>query len=129
VIPHNIRHRRIARRCLFINPRDSEPSARGPCEFHGFCRSGGERKITVALRDTRIWRSLPATPDGRYFVVRGRLWRMADPRLADILRARPVKTLMAARRAVAAAKRSRDAGLEAAARMEVDRAKRLLGER
>jgi hypothetical protein len=21
----------------------------------------------------------PVTPDGRYFVVRGRLWRMADP--------------------------------------------------
>jgi hypothetical protein len=23
----------------------------------------------------------PVTPDGRYFVVRGRLWRMADPDL------------------------------------------------
>ncbi|WP_167772342.1 hypothetical protein [Bradyrhizobium frederickii] len=25
----------------------------------------------------------PATLDGRYFVVRGRLWRMADPRLNE----------------------------------------------
>nr|CUT16714.1 hypothetical protein CDS [Bradyrhizobium sp.] len=24
----------------------------------------------------------PVTPDGRYFVVRGRLWRMSDPDLA-----------------------------------------------
>jgi hypothetical protein len=25
----------------------------------------------------------PVTPDGRYFVVRGRLWRMANPGLDD----------------------------------------------
>jgi hypothetical protein len=34
----------------------------------------------------------PVTPDGRYFVVRGRLWRMANPDL--------VGRLMAAWRAV-----------------------------
>jgi hypothetical protein len=25
----------------------------------------------------------PATPDGRYFVLRGRLWRCSDPALSD----------------------------------------------
>lgn len=25
----------------------------------------------------------PETPDGRYFVVRGRLWRKSDPRLGE----------------------------------------------
>lgn len=67
------------------------------------------------------------TPDGRYFVVRGRLWRCADPRLAEHVRAQLVRELMAARRAVKAAKASGD-GL-AAARRRVDAAKRELGER
>lgn len=71
----------------------------------------------------------PVTPDGRYFVVRGRLWRMADPSLSESDRDRLVKTLMTARREVGAARRSGDAGREAAARADVDRAKRALGER
>lgn len=66
------------------------------------------------------------TPDGRYLVVRGRLWRRADPRLAPAKRERLVHELMDARRAV------RDAGSPpalAAARARVDAAKRALGER
>jgi hypothetical protein len=47
----------------------------------------------------------PVTPDGRYFVVRGRLWRRANPALAAEQRQHLVKALMAARRAVAAARR------------------------
>jgi hypothetical protein len=69
----------------------------------------------------------PVTPDGRYFVVRGRLWRMSDPSLDPAKRVRLVAELMAARRAVRAA-----AGDEAAlqaARGRVDAAKRSLGER
>lgn len=73
--------------------------------------------------------SVPVTPDGRYLVVRGRLWRRADPALPEAERDRLVRALMAARRGVAAAKRGGDAGAEAAARAEVDRAKRGLGER
>jgi hypothetical protein len=69
----------------------------------------------------------PVTPDGRYFVVRGRLWRRADPGLAPAERERLVRELMAARRAVRAAKAAGE-GL-AAARREVDAAKRGLGER
>jgi hypothetical protein len=69
------------------------------------------------------------TPDGRYFIVRGRLWRMSDPALPAGRREALVRELMAARRAMGAARRAgdRDAGAEAKA--AVDRAKRALGER
>ncbi|MBB4260073.1 MULTISPECIES: hypothetical protein [unclassified Bradyrhizobium] len=71
----------------------------------------------------------PVTPDGRTFVVRGRLWRMANPDLAEDERASLVKRLMAARRAVRDAKADEDPDLEAAAHREVDEVKRALGER
>lgn len=67
------------------------------------------------------------TPDGRYLVVRGRLWRKSDPRLGEDERAKLVSELMAARRAVAAAKD--DVTARKAARAQVDAAKRALGER
>lgn len=70
----------------------------------------------------------PVTPDGRYFVVRGRLWRMADPNLSDDERAKLVGRLMAARR-VRQAKARVDAAAEVIAHRAVDRAKRGLGER
>lgn len=69
----------------------------------------------------------PRTPDGRYFVVRGRLWRLSNPDLDPRERERLVGELMVARRAV------RDAMGEPAAvaqaRGRVDAAKRDLGER
>jgi hypothetical protein len=71
----------------------------------------------------------PVTPDGRYIVVRGRLWRRADPALSPETRERLVKTLMTARRAVKAALRADDAIALKAARGEVDAAKVALGER
>jgi hypothetical protein len=71
----------------------------------------------------------PSTPDGRYFVVRGRLWRMANPHLPEGEREGLVKALMAARRQVGAARRAGDPEGEAQARADVDRAKRALGER
>ncbi|MCW2364368.1 MULTISPECIES: hypothetical protein [Sphingobium] len=71
----------------------------------------------------------PVTPDGRYFVVRGRLWRMSDPGLSEERRARLVKTLMAARRAVGTARRAHYKSAEDCAHGEVDEAKRALGER
>lgn len=67
------------------------------------------------------------TPDDRYFVVRGRLWRLSNPALAEDERARLVKALMAARRAVRAARG--DPAAVAAARSAVDAAKVALGER
>ena len=71
----------------------------------------------------------PVTPDGRYFVVRERLWRCANPSLASSEREQLVKTLMTARRAVASARRSEVVEVLAAARSAVDAAKRALGER
>ncbi|NKL59502.1 hypothetical protein [Rhizobium leguminosarum] len=69
----------------------------------------------------------PDTPDGRYFVVRGRLWRKSDPTLDEPTRERLVKELMSARRAVRDAKGDTDA--MAKARHLVDDAKVALGER
>lgn len=71
----------------------------------------------------------PVTPDGRYFVVRGRLWRMSDPALPDDERARLVSQLMAARRSVGVAKRQGDRTAEDSAHGSVDVAKHALGER
>lgn len=71
----------------------------------------------------------PSTPDGRYFVVGGRLWRTSNPALADDVRQALVDALMAARRQVGAAKKNGDQEAERAARASVDEAKRGLGER
>jgi hypothetical protein len=71
----------------------------------------------------------PVTPDGRYIVVRGRLWRRSDPRLSDERRQQLVDALMAARRAVRDARKAADAATERAAHAEVDAAKTALGER
>lgn len=71
----------------------------------------------------------PRTPDGRYIVVRGRLWCLANPGLAEDQRSRLVKALMQARRDIAAAKRRHDPEAERASRAVVDHAKRALGER
>ena len=71
----------------------------------------------------------PVTPDGRYFVVRGRLWRCTNPALSQETRQRLTAELMLARRQKGAALRARDqAGVESA-RIAVDTAKRKLGER
>jgi hypothetical protein len=69
------------------------------------------------------------TPDGRYFVVRGRLWRRANPDLPSDQRENFVRELMNARRAVKEALRSGDATELALARKAVDAAKVGLGER
>jgi len=73
--------------------------------------------------------STPTTPDGRYLIVRGRLWRTANPGLGEVEKQRLVKELMDARRAVKAAKASGDADALVAARQDVDGAKVGLGER
>ena len=71
----------------------------------------------------------PTTPDGRYFVVSGRLWRASNPSLAPDERQQLVDRLMKARRDVGAALKARDGNAERAARQAVDAAKRALGER
>ena len=71
----------------------------------------------------------PRTPDGRYIVVRGRLWRTANPGLSEGVRAALVTELMEARREVGAAKRKGDVEAADAAHGRVDAAKHALGER
>lgn len=71
----------------------------------------------------------PVTPDGRYFVVRGRLWRRSNPHLPEAERERLVKELMSARRAKGQALRANDTAAKADARERVERAKQALGER
>lgn len=71
----------------------------------------------------------PRTPDGRYIVVRGRLWRASDPSLTDEARAAHTAALMDARRAVRDAQRAGDERALKRARAAVQRAKVALGER
>ena len=67
-----------------------------------------------------------ATPDRRYFVVRGRLWRLSNPFLDPGTHEKLVRDLMNARRAIAQAT---DSDARISARLRVDAAKRALGER
>lgn len=71
----------------------------------------------------------PTTPDGRYFVVNGRLWRATNPGLSDADVQFWVSQLMRARQKVKEGLKSQDAVAESAARAAVDAAKRALGER
>jgi hypothetical protein len=66
------------------------------------------------------------TPDARYLVVRGRLWRATNPRLPDSDKERLIAALMDARRQL---RGKRSAADRAAARVAVDAAKVALGER
>lgn len=74
-------------------------------------------------------RAPPLTPDKRYIVVRGRLWRAANPALGAKRRQALTRQLMSARREVAAALKARDASRLARARRSVQVAKVALGER
>jgi hypothetical protein len=65
----------------------------------------------------------------RYVEIDGRRWRATDPMLPEERRRELVHELMAARRAVGAAKRGGDAEAERAARARVHAAKVALGER
>lgn len=69
------------------------------------------------------------TADGHHIIVNGRKWRASDPNIPARLHTELVAELMAARRAVAAAKRADDESLEQAARRRVSDAKNALGER
>jgi hypothetical protein len=66
------------------------------------------------------------TPDRRYFVVRGRLWRLSNPSLEGETHEQLVKELMSGRRDIFAATTSKE---RVSARLRVDAAKRALGER
>ena len=69
------------------------------------------------------------TPDGRYLIVKGRLWRATNPHLTSAEKERFVKDLMEARRAVKTALKTEDKAAEKEARARVHAAKIALGER
>ena len=69
------------------------------------------------------------TPDARYIVVRGRLWRTTNPHLPADEKAQLTQELMSARRAVAVALRNGNPVSLKAARARVQAAKVALGER
>jgi hypothetical protein len=69
------------------------------------------------------------TPDGRYIVVQGRLWRAADPTLSAERKVRHMRALLNGRRALKAAKLSGDAAAITDARRMVALAQVGLGER
>ncbi|MCY1413188.1 hypothetical protein D3C76_1148050 [compost metagenome] len=71
----------------------------------------------------------PTTPDGRYFVVKGRLWRCSNPVLPKDVQQHLIDQLMAARREVKQAKAAGDASHLTIARARVHTAKVALGER
>ena len=83
----------------------------------------GPIRLGRATQDTA---GHPTTPDGRYFVVRGRLWRKTNPHLPPNMRDALVVQLMDARRVL---RGSRPEAERRAAREQVDRAKQALGER
>ena len=69
------------------------------------------------------------TPDGRYIVVQGRLWRAANPSLPAQAKVRHMRDLLNGRRALKAAKNAVDEAAIAAARAVIREAEVGLGER
>jgi hypothetical protein len=82
-----------------------------------------------ALEGPRAVRTYPVTPDGRYFVVRGRLWRSSNPHLSHEDKRRLTAGLMAARRAKGVAMLIEDKEGRETAKRRVHAAKVALGER
>lgn len=69
------------------------------------------------------------TPDGRYLVIQGRLWRASNPALPAEAKVKYMRDLLNGRRALKAAKTSGDEDAISAARKLVARAQVGLGER
>jgi len=69
------------------------------------------------------------TPDGRYIIVQGRLWRAPNPTLSAERKVRHMRELLNGRRALKAAKLSGDEQAITAARRLVTAAQVGLGER
>ena len=69
------------------------------------------------------------TPDGRYIVIQGRLWRAANPSLPAEAKVRYMRELLNGRRALKAAKVANDEDAITAARRIIAGAQVGLGER
>ena len=71
----------------------------------------------------------PLTPEGRYFIVRGRLWRSSNPGLSESRRDELTRALMRERSGIGQALRKKDKDAEQAARHRLHELKVALGER
>lgn len=71
----------------------------------------------------------PHTPNSRYLIVKGRLWRTSNPGPAADMRHELVSTLIQARRAVGVALKAGDTVAEHSALAKLDAANTTLGER
>jgi hypothetical protein len=91
-----------------MNPPEPVPMATASLELRGRRNSTQRPDYTP-------------TPDRRYFVVRGRLWRLSNPRLDPEIHAGLVRELMAARRVV---RDATDPQERIAARLKVDATKK-----
>jgi hypothetical protein len=69
------------------------------------------------------------TPDGRYIVIQGRLWRAANPSLPAEAKVRHMRDLLNGRRALKGAKTAGDEAAIAVARAVIREAEIGLGER
>lgn len=83
----------------------------------------------TATRDRPAAPPYPVTPDGRYFVVRGRLWRTSNPSLESDEREELVRALMRARSALGRARKAQNRAAGKRARERIEVAKVALGER
>lgn len=90
----------------------------------------GKRRNTSKRAEKRGALAGPLlTPDRRYLVIDGRLWRTTNPVLGAEKKEALVRELMSARRAVNAALKAEDEAAERASRRRVHKAKVSLGER
>jgi hypothetical protein len=88
--------------------------------------SSSKARATSARATSPLRADYTPTPDRRYFVVRGRLWRLSNPSLHPAIHEQLVRELMVGRLAV---KQATEPRARIAARLRVDAAKRALGER
>jgi hypothetical protein len=88
--------------------------------------SSSQNRSAKSAASARTREDFTPTPDRRYFVVRGRLWRLSNPGLEAEAHEKLVRELMSGRRDIHAATTSKE---RVSARIRVDAAKRALGER
>jgi hypothetical protein len=108
---------RLANRLTDSNPVTERASA---------VATAAPMRRAIAAADASAAPDYTPTPDRRYFVVRGRLWRLSNPALNSDEHGRLVQQLMIARRAL---REGANPSERLSARQNIDAAKRALGER
>ncbi len=101
---HTVKRLRRGPDCVWLDP--ANPRYQPICVSVG--RGAGCVRRGQARHPYPAMNAYPTTPDGRYFVVRGRLWRCSNPALSVEERQRWTHALMQARRAKGNAMRLRD---------------------